>query len=88
MVDTPKVKRWIKLRLKRKRGLVERNRMGRILWACKRLKRSEEMAKGREDKGDKDGGGSGREMRMAEDHGSDSLLMNFNGNGMNFELLC
>jgi hypothetical protein len=51
MVDTPKVKRWIKLLLKRKRGLVERNRMGRILWVCRRLK-GLKMVEGRNMRGE------------------------------------
>ena len=41
MEDTPKVKRWIKLLLKRKKESVERNRMDRILWVCKRVKGKE-----------------------------------------------
>jgi hypothetical protein len=46
-VDTPRVKRWIKLLLKRKRGLVERNRMDRILWVCRGGYMSKERTKGR-----------------------------------------
>jgi hypothetical protein len=35
MADTPKAKRWTKLKLTRKKELEVRNRMGRILWGCR-----------------------------------------------------